>query len=208
MAGIEATTEGASFWEDSRDTHKANDGYYLQVASALEALVVPSLVRTDRLLDFGCGNGEYTEQLAAHCGSAVGIDVSTPLIEAARARTRPDTIVRYEVGETPPTDEHFDVVSCMGVLVCLLSDTEFVACIEALARCVRPGGTLLLRETLSWGDAQLVEQDDYVAHYRTPLDYLRPLATEGIELVHDEHLVTWSVDEQRSNHLWLLQRPT
>ena len=201
------TANGAAYWEASTDTHKADAPYYEMVTTALQELVVPALRSTHSLLDFGCGNGEYTRLLAQHCGSTLGIDVSAPLIEAARADSPADDAVRWRVGTTPPSDERFDVVTCMGVLVCVLADSDFHTMVQRIASCVRPGGLLVLRETLSWIDPQLVEHDDYVAHYRTPLDYLRPLANAGVQLVHDEHLVTWSEDEQRSNHLWLLQRP-
>ncbi len=206
MAGTE-TTDGASFWVDSTDTHKADAGYYERAASALRQLVVPRLTSNARLLDFGCGNGEYTRLLATHCREAIGIDVSAPLIDEARSSTPAGENVRWAVDERPPVGETFDVVACMGVLVCVLADTQFRQLLEHLAQCVAPGGTMVLRETLSWGEPQLVEHADYVSLYRTPLDYLQPLANAGIQLVHDEHLVTWSSDAERSNHLWLLERP-
>jgi len=206
-------TSGSSYWQSATDSHKANESYYSLVESTLDRLVVPLLSSDDDLFDFGCGNGEYTRRLARHTRTAVGMDISAPLIAAAiDAADDPSAAVsdrvRFEVGTTPPSNTKFDVVVCMGVLVCLLRDTDFVALLSALGDGVGPGGTLVLRETFSLGDAQVIELSDYVAHYRTPLDYLRPLAEAGLVLEHDEHLVTWSDTDQRSNHLWILRRPT
>jgi 2-polyprenyl-3-methyl-5-hydroxy-6-metoxy-1,4-benzoquinol methylase len=144
--------------------------------------------------------------LASNCAATLAVDVSESLIATARSED-PCSDSTYVVGTSPPTSDQFDLVSCMGVLVCVLEDTQFQELVHGLARCVAPGGTLLLRETLSWGAPQTVELAEYTARYRTPLDYLQPLAQDGIQLVHDEHLVTWSETDARSNHLWVLERP-
>ena len=40
----------------------------------------------ERVLDVGCGTGDTTAALAAHAGSVLGIDISEPLVAAARAK--------------------------------------------------------------------------------------------------------------------------
>ena len=40
----------------------------------------------ERILDIGCGDGALTERVASHGATVVGIDTSTELLEAARAR--------------------------------------------------------------------------------------------------------------------------
>ena len=39
------------------------------------------------VLDVGCGTGATTEAAARHATRVVGVDISTPMVEAARART-------------------------------------------------------------------------------------------------------------------------
>lgn len=207
MAAKTKAPAGAQYWTASLDTHKADTSYYALVTESLHRTVLPLLSGNSRVLDFGCGNGEYTELLSAASGPTLGIDVSEPLIdEARRMRSSPGT--SFAVAHRPPAAQSFDLVSCMGVLVCVLDDTDFESILTELAHAVRPNGHLVLRETFAWNDAQIVENDDYVAHYRTPLQYLTLLADCGIELLTDEHLVTWSEHQARSNHLWLLTRPT
>ncbi|WFG38075.1 methyltransferase domain-containing protein [Candidatus Lucifugimonas marina] len=56
-------------------------------ASEAAAFVLPQLKSPMRLLDFGCGPGTITVDLAEHLlpdGSVVGIDTSEDLIEQAR----------------------------------------------------------------------------------------------------------------------------
>lgn len=201
-----AASAGAQFWESSTDTHRADDDYYELVAETLETRILPLIEPQDRLLDFGCGNGEYTRLLGRRAGSVLGIDVSPALIERARAESADLPDIDFVVGTSPPEGESFDVVACMGVLVCVLETAAFRALLGQVADATKAGGVLLLRETLSWSGSQVIELDDYVAHYRTPLDYLEPLAEAGLELIEDIHLATWSERDQRSNHLWILKR--
>ena len=77
-------------------------------ASEAAAFVLPELKSPMRLLDFGCGPGTITIDLAEHLlpgGSVVGIDSSEAVVEQARAsasekvfRTR---ISRSTVSTTP-----------------------------------------------------------------------------------------------------------
>ena len=199
---------GLQYWQDATDTHKAEASYYQLVRESLDRHVVPLLSPASTMLDFGCGDGEYTERLAPHCRAVTGLDVSVPLISAATEQIprRLAEKVTFAVGDRPPVGVTFDVVLCMGVLVCVLEGSLFASLLRDLAAAVRDGGYLILRESLAWNGAIIADLDDYVAHYRTPLDYLEVLAASGLELLHDEHLATWSEEEARSNHLWVLRR--
>jgi len=78
----------------------------------------------DRVLDVGCGFGDTTQRLAAMVGaegSALGVDVSEPFIEAARkeAEGAGADNVRFEVGDVQATEfeETFDYAfSRMGIM--------------------------------------------------------------------------------------------
>jgi 2-polyprenyl-3-methyl-5-hydroxy-6-metoxy-1,4-benzoquinol methylase len=53
-------------------------------------------VENRRVLDFGCGTGHGTAEMATVCASAVGVDVSPQAIEYARSRYASPKI-RYRV---------------------------------------------------------------------------------------------------------------
>lgn len=73
-----------------------------EVASALALLrerfgVTP---RPGTALDFGCGLGRLTQGLAGHFERAVGVDISSAMVEQARAHNRHGARVEYHANAT------------------------------------------------------------------------------------------------------------
>ena len=192
------------YWRSATDTFVADTSYYGSVAAALERMVLPQLPADATVLDIGCGDGTFTALLAHDARHVDAFDLSPDLIDAARARGL--TNVQFEVGDAAdvPTGS-YDLVSCMGVLVCLVDDREFERVLTGAAACVAPGGLLLLRETIA--RRRTVHEDgDYVACYRTRRAYTEPLAARGLTLELDHRLATWSRLRSRTNHLWVFRR--
>ncbi|HXY91009.1 MAG TPA: methyltransferase domain-containing protein, partial [Acidimicrobiia bacterium] len=104
-----------------------------------------------RVLDVGCGNGQNTRAAArlAVGGEAVGIDLSSALIENARRLAAAEaltnaTFVQGDAQIYPFDAASFDVViSRTGAM--FFGDP--VAAFANLRRALRPGGTLVL---LTW----------------------------------------------------------
>lgn len=100
------------------------------------------------VLDVGCGNGQTTRDAAraAAAGSALGIDLSTAMVERARERARAEGLanVRFEPGDAQifPFDEQaFDrAISRAGAM--FFGDP--VAAFSNIARALRPDGRLVL----------------------------------------------------------------
>ncbi|WP_192583287.1 class I SAM-dependent methyltransferase [Streptomyces albicerus] len=100
----------------------------------------------DRVLDVGCGAGATTRiaaRLTAH-GHAVGVDISAPLLDRARASTAAEGITNaaYEHADAqlrrfPPAG--YDVVISRGGVMFFADHT---AAFRNLARALRPGGRL------------------------------------------------------------------
>lgn len=99
-----------------------------QLASFLQMAAIDGLEPGARVLDLGCGLGDFKTFLD-RSGVAVdytGWDISAPLIERARAR-HPG--VRFEVRDIladPPVDlaQAFDIVVCCGALTLRVPDHE------------------------------------------------------------------------------------
>ena len=94
-----------------------------------------------RWLDVGCGNGAFTELLAARCAPAAieGIDPAEGML--AFARTRPVArLARFTVGDAmalPFGDDTFDATVMPLVLFFVPEPVKGVA---EMARVIRPGG--------------------------------------------------------------------
>ncbi|MDA0183304.1 methyltransferase domain-containing protein [Solirubrobacter phytolaccae] len=68
------------------------------------------------VLDVGCGTGSTTEAVARQADRAVGVDISAPMIEAARKRTDAAEFIVADA-QSHPFHERFDfVISRFGVM--------------------------------------------------------------------------------------------
>jgi SAM-dependent methyltransferase len=105
----------------------------------------------ERVLDIGCGNGQTTREAARRAphGEALGVDLSSQMIERARLRAAQQGIANAHFlqadAQVHPFDEQaFDVaISRTGAM--FFGDP--VAAFASIARALRPGGRLVL---LTW----------------------------------------------------------
>jgi ubiquinone/menaquinone biosynthesis C-methylase UbiE len=98
-----------------------------------------------RILDVGCGTGEFTSRIARELphATAVGVDLVESSLELARARTADlGGRVRYERGDAYELafgDASFDLVACRHVLQAIPDAPRVLA---ELVRVLAPGGRL------------------------------------------------------------------
>lgn len=103
------------------------------------ALVALLETRPRRLLDAGCGTGEFAERAARVLGcEAVGVDQSERMVELTRARGVEAVLASVE--ELPFADAEFDAVSANWMLYHL---PDLDRGLIELARVLRPGGRLV-----------------------------------------------------------------
>jgi len=96
------------------------------------------LRRFDAALDLGCGTGLLGPLLAHRCAAIDGVDLSSTMIEAARARGTYRRLVRADLAEhLAQTTQRYDLVAATDVFI-------YVGALEAVFRGVRrvlgPGG--------------------------------------------------------------------
>jgi SAM-dependent methyltransferase len=131
-------TESAKAWIDVIDRGDPNrllllDPVMLQLAGEVARL---------RVLDVGCGEGRFCRLLSEAGARCTGLDVSTPLVQAARSRSGlNDSYVVGAGGSLPFDDATFDLVVSY---VSLIDIPDFRSAIAEFARVLRPEGRLLV----------------------------------------------------------------
>ncbi|MBC9712630.1 class I SAM-dependent methyltransferase [Streptomyces sp. TRM66268-LWL] len=130
-------------WNGAVGGHWAahHERYDAMLADFDSALFEAAAIRpTDRVLDIGCGAGPTTRRAArlARWGRALGVDISAPLLERARAALLPN--LWYEQGDAqthPFPESGFDVMISRGGVMFF---ADHRAAFANIARAVRPGG--------------------------------------------------------------------
>jgi SAM-dependent methyltransferase len=101
------------------------------------------LIGCGRLLDLGCGPGQWLPPLARHNAAVVGVDVDPTLLKAARETADPKhsvMLVRSRAESLCFQDATFDAVLCYSVLMY----TDFDATLREISRVLKPGGRLIV----------------------------------------------------------------
>jgi len=176
------------------------------------AYLLPWLQHGDSLLDVGCGPGTITVDLAQRVapGPVVGLDAATSVLHGATALPVTEgTRVGFCAGSVlalPFDDTSVDVVHAHQVLQHL---ADPVAALSEVARVLRPGGILAVRDA------------DFGAFAWAPAD---PLLDRWLELYHEvtaengavadagRHLLGWAraaglVVEAISTSTWTFADP-
>ena len=103
---------------------------------------LPPNQRMARMLDAGCGNGEFTGYIKQLGLDVTGIDIAAPAIE--RARTSFPDIVFHTASledQLPFPDMEFDAVWCTEVLEHIF---DIHACLSEFNRVLHQGGILIV----------------------------------------------------------------
>lgn len=194
-------------WSDSQDTHVAPAPYYLRVRAVLPLLCELHLDADDRVLDAGCGDGEYTAVIARHAAHVDAFDLAPALIARAEARGLANVnfhLHDLEHLDAQPAHEPYDAIFAMGLFVTLHGD-DFDRAVGRLHRHLKPGGLLITRDSVARADEDVVRrvQGDYHAHYRSPANFVRPFAQLGLRMERCVYLESFSVAD---NHFFVFRR--
>jgi ubiquinone/menaquinone biosynthesis C-methylase UbiE len=159
------------------DSEKYTHGHHASVvaahavrrASEAAAFVLPQLKSPMRLLDFGCGPGTITVDLAEHLlpdGSIVGIDSSEEVIDQAQSSADEKGVTNIEfavnsVYDTGYPADSFDAAYAHQVLQHL---SEPVRALIEVRRILRPGGICAVRE-VDWGASAIWPPDERLTRF-------------------------------------------
>lgn len=131
---------GAEYLEvyPHRDETEAEEAVRL----LLEAVPLES---NSRVLDLACGAGRHLRSMRLRGLSAIGLDLSFPLLRRAREAYPSETLVRGDMRALPFGPASFDVVaSFFTSFGYFADDTDNERVIAEIGRVLLPGGHLLL----------------------------------------------------------------
>ena len=137
---------------DDTDTWDVDDFFRtggLEAARLMASVerLAPALSR-GRALDFGCGVGRVTQGLADHFSEAVGVDVASSMVEAARKWNRQPDRCRFTLNEATHLGQFesngFDLVYSRLVLQ-HIPPNLVEGYIPELVRVLKPDGLLMFQ---------------------------------------------------------------
>ena len=177
---------------DSKEAVRARSsflrsGYYAPAAEAIAALVSEITPTDGLILDAGCGEGYYSNRIAAEGFSVLGVDLSKFATDAAAKAARRERLdsgqasrTLYAVGsvfELPVADRSFDTLTNI-----------FAPCAPAeYARVLKTGGHLVVAgagERHLFGLKRLIYDDPYLNDPRRDL----PAEGDGLRLVETRNV--------------------
>lgn len=149
------------------DVVKDNDynaEYERPTTLAMLDATLPDLIGK-RVLDLGCGSGEYVAELLARGAEVTAVDLSPNMVEIVQARFEGKQQVRcyqQDLSEGLPgeQDGHYDLVLSPLMIHYLEDQSRFFA---ECARVLKPGGHLLFSTHHPVADAEVSPSGNYFA---------------------------------------------
>lgn len=156
----------AEAWNRYEGQHwAAHDSRYDALNGGFNKFVLEQIGPDDRVLDIGCGNGQLTRQAARAARSAIGVDLSAPMLSVARLRAADVPNVTFTQGDAQVfsfEDSAYDIaISRFGAV--FFADP--VAAFSNIRRALAPGGRTALLCMTALRDTDLGTVFDAMVEY-------------------------------------------
>ena len=161
----------------------------------------------EKILDVGCGTGNFSIKLAQKGCEVTGIDISEPMLEKAAEKAKKLNLdidfKKANVVNLEFEDNHFDSVFSMAAVE-FISDPE--KAMQEMKRVVKPGGKILLgtiRKDSDWGEIykKQAQKEDSVfsdADFKEPKD-LKKLEKNNIVKIKECLFIPPDSPEEKIN---------
>lgn len=112
-----------------------------------------------RVLDLGCGPGDYADSLAKDGYEATGIDLSAGMIEMAKSRNRGE-FHQLSLTEIDRLSGTFDCVYCIGNSLSYLPANSMAKFTADVARLLNAGGYFVM-QVVNWDRIRLTKETNF-----------------------------------------------
>ncbi len=126
----------AKFYDDPAPRTLTAQNFVSRRRFAIQ-MIEARLEKGSKILDVGCGTGHLAAELAKRGYDTWGTDLSTGMIDYARANYNADRYQVADIEKIPFPDNMFDGIVCLGVMEYLASDGP---ALDEMRRVLRPGG--------------------------------------------------------------------
>lgn len=185
-------------YDELADTYAEDvetNGYNADLEFPGTTALVPS-VKGKRILDAGCGTGQYTEWLLDNGADVVGVDVSEEMLEHATERVGGRAeFHEANLGQSLDFAENDEFDGIVSALV-LGYIEEWRQLFSEFARLLESGGFIVFSVSHPFDEYPLAEDENYfevemktkewdvsVPYYRRPLtEIINPLLETGFEM--------------------------
>ena len=140
-----------------------------------------------KILDAGCGTGNYSIELAKRGYAVVGLDVSSALITIAEEKSEKFTgLLTFQVGDilTLSSRPTYDAILCRGVLNDMIDSQERQLVFDLFSQILNTGGILIL-DVREWDSSVLKKGNDSTFEKVIQVDQGRLTFRAVTQLEHD-----------------------
>jgi 2-polyprenyl-3-methyl-5-hydroxy-6-metoxy-1,4-benzoquinol methylase len=149
------------------------------------APLLPEIRKARRILDHGCGSGEFLSFLAEHAtGALVGYDVSPSQLAQARIRLSAIKNVTLEGGADPLQSSDFDLIFSIHVIE-HIADERLSEFLRDLCTRLHPDGKLVIATPNGlnpFSYAYYMSSDRTHLRMHSPLTLAQLLVPEGLQI--------------------------
>ena len=174
------------FWNKRSQIYDSQVGLeYKQANDKTAANTLKYLKPSDRVLDFACGTGLITVQIAPHVAELRGIDISAEMVRRSQNKVAELDLQNVKITQTGIFDPclepgSFDAITAFNVLCYVDNLDEVLARIHSL---LKPGGYFLSATDCLASSVSAIGIKKFVRSHTGRMPYVAFFRTSGLERI-------------------------
>lgn len=137
---------GHTGWSD-RLTYMYDQKIRLKIIETIIAKYFNNKI--DRVLDFGCGSGDFSSLLAEYSKKVISVDIAKEIVDIAKSKNNKPNIHFNILDEVELEEEKFELVLSITVLQHITNDKELENTLNLFNSILKKNGMLVLIESFS-----------------------------------------------------------